>query len=124
MCDRGKMVAPRNRGLGIAPQLYVHQVSSTSRDLPPNKVTALPDVNHPTPEMRDVPISDGHIQAGTAIENPNYDPPDDIEVAEINGRVNLASRDSHWTHTRGGDDEYFEVEAIKDDPLTGKVEGL
>ena len=71
--------------------------------------------------MSNVPISDDHIQAGTAADNLNLGSPDDIKMAEVDAEGDPGEAKQSPTHTGDSDDEYFEVEAIKSCKLGSRV---
>lgn len=70
--------------------------------------------------MSIIPISDDH-QAGTAADNLNLGPVDNIEMADVDGEGDPGEAKQSRTHTGDNNDEYFEVEAIKSCMLGARV---
>jgi hypothetical protein len=66
-----------------------------------------------------IPISDDHIQAGTADSVKGS--PGDIAMAEVDGESDPGEANRPQTHTEDGDDEYFEVEDIRSCKLGPRV---
>lgn len=79
----------------------------------------LVDATQLTTGVSNVPILDGHIQAGTAPDNSILSPPH--VMAEVGGRCDLGDAKESRTHTGDGNGEYFEVETIKSCKLGSKV---
>jgi hypothetical protein len=68
-----------------------------------------------------VPVSDDRTPASTAANNLNLGPSDDTEMAEVDGEGDPGAAKQSPTHTAVGDDDYFEVEAIKSCKLSSRV---
>lgn len=87
----------------------------------PTQAKFLPsDINQVTTGVSIVPISDDH-QAGTAADNLNLGPVDNIEMADVDGEGDPGEAKQPRTHTGDNNDEYFEVEAIKSCMLGARV---
>ena len=71
-----------------------------------------------------VPVSDDHTQARTAIHNSKLGLSVDTEMEEANGDGDPDKEKQSPTHAGDGDDEYFEVEAIKSCKLSSRVRGF
>jgi hypothetical protein len=84
-------------------------------ELPP------PDSYQLTMGESDVPISDDHIQADIEAENSDLGHPDDTRMAEVAGEGDAGEGPLSQTYTGDSDDEYFEVEEIRDCKLGLKV---
>jgi hypothetical protein len=78
-----------------------------------------PEINQLATGVSDVPVSNDHTQASTAVDNFLSDYA--AEMAEVDAEGDPGAAKQSWTHTAEGDDEYFEVEAIKSCKLNSRV---
>jgi hypothetical protein len=74
-----------------------------------------PDINQLSNGVGIVPLSDDRTWASTAADNLNLGP------SEVDGEGNPGAAKQSRTHTAVGDNEYFEVEAIKSCKLSSRV---